>query len=329
MPKAIENPNDIVGSKFGKLTVDKFIGREKKGRQTEPMYICHCDCGTQDVKASRWVLLKGDKVSCGCAHKDAGKLATEDLSGQRFGRWTVLEQAPTRYSKCGKTRSIMWLCRCDCGTVKSVGARALKTGMSTSCGCFQKERVSEVLTDDLTGQKFGYLTVLSRNGSWRPKNGAKCGIRAVWHCVCDCGQECDVTGELLKSGDVTSCGCKRVSKYELYVTQYLESLGYINGVDYFKEKTYSNFVGLGGQNLRFDFLINLKQGCQVLIECQGQQHFKACDWFGGEEYLHRLQIHDSMKREFAKACGIRLIEVPYNKVLYSDVVRFLQDNGVN
>lgn len=64
----------------------------------------------------------------------------------------------------------MWLCECECGTRKAVGARALKTGMSTSCGCFQKERASKVSTDDLTGREFAHLKVMYRNGSYRPKN---------------------------------------------------------------------------------------------------------------------------------------------------------------
>lgn len=42
--------------------------------------------------------------------------------------------------------------------------------MSTSCGCFQKERASKVSTDDLTGREFAHLKVMYRNGSYRPKN---------------------------------------------------------------------------------------------------------------------------------------------------------------
>lgn len=97
MPKRIENPDDIVGTQFGKLTVVSYFGREKQGRQTVPMYICTCLCGTTNVKVSRWSLKRGYTTSCGCAHKDAGKRHTEDLTGKRFGRWTVLRQANTRY----------------------------------------------------------------------------------------------------------------------------------------------------------------------------------------------------------------------------------------
>lgn len=55
----------------------------------------------------------------------------QDLSGQRFGRWTVIE-----FIGVGPTR---WLCKCDCGVVRSVEAGNLKKGVSVSCGCFAIE----------------------------------------------------------------------------------------------------------------------------------------------------------------------------------------------
>lgn len=47
----------------------------------------------------------------------------QDLTGQRFHRWTVLKHV----------RKNHWLCRCDCGTEKPVSAPTLKNGSSRSC----------------------------------------------------------------------------------------------------------------------------------------------------------------------------------------------------
>lgn len=58
-----------------------------------------------------------------------------DITGQRFGRWTVLEYV-------GKSK---WLCKCDCGTIKSVSGCGLKNGKSASCGCLQKEKAREMM----------------------------------------------------------------------------------------------------------------------------------------------------------------------------------------
>lgn len=325
--------NDIIGKKFGKLLVKSYVGRELRGKKTwEHIYLCDCDCGQTDIKAVRSSLIKGDKISCGCAYKDAGERTLESLVGQRFGRWTVIDRAPNRVSASGKTRSIMWNCKCDCGRQKIVAARALKTGMSLSCGCLQKERVSEALTDDLTGQIFGHLTVLYRNGSWYPKNYGnakiKGGVRAVWHCKCDCGAECDAVGEFLKSGDVTSCGCSHTSKYEMYVLQYLENHNYKENVDFVREKTFSDLIGTGGGYLRYDFYLKLNPNEPVVIECQGEQHYKSVKWFGGEEYYQRLVTYDKMKYDYAVSHNIRVIYVPYTLTSYDAISKFLVENNL-
>lgn len=53
---------------------------------------------------------------------------------------------------------------------------------------------------DLTGQKFGRLTVIKQDGKY--KNGAR-----LWICKCECGNEKRVAGTHLVSGKIKSCGC--------------------------------------------------------------------------------------------------------------------------
>lgn len=55
---------------------------------------------------------------------------------------------------------------------------------------------------DLTGQKFGRLTVVSRAENNKRGN-------AMWNCKCDCGNEVAVLGTSLRIGDTKSCGCYR------------------------------------------------------------------------------------------------------------------------
>ena len=57
-----------------------------------------------------------------------------DLTGQRFGRLTVIERA-----KNTKNNKAQWLCECDCGNKKVVSAANLKNGGTISCGCRSKE----------------------------------------------------------------------------------------------------------------------------------------------------------------------------------------------
>lgn len=59
---------------------------------------------------------------------------------------------------------------------------------------------------DLTGQRFGRLVVLSREGSKIYANGRK---RSTWLCQCDCGNSVVATGHDLCRGMKKSCGCLR------------------------------------------------------------------------------------------------------------------------
>lgn len=61
-----------------------------------------------------------------------------DLTGQVFGRLTVIKLAPK--SKAG---NIKWECKCECGNVFYVHGSMLRRGGSNSCGCLSIEMTSE------------------------------------------------------------------------------------------------------------------------------------------------------------------------------------------
>ncbi len=63
-------------------------------------------------------------------------MAVIDLTGQVFGRLTVI-------SLVGRTkhRVSTWLCTCTCGKTKTVISGNLKSGITTSCGCYSAEQV--------------------------------------------------------------------------------------------------------------------------------------------------------------------------------------------
>lgn len=114
-----------------------------------------------------------------------------DLTGQRFGKWTVLEECEDR----DKYKRIWWECLCECGEQRKVSGKSLKAGQSKSCGCIKDE--------NLTGQRFGKLIVL-RKSEEKGKQG-----NTSWDCVCDCGNHTKVITSLLKNGNTKSCCCKR------------------------------------------------------------------------------------------------------------------------
>jgi hypothetical protein len=54
--------------------------------------------------------------------------------------------------------------------------------------------------EELTGRKFGRLTVLSDTGRRKSR-------RPIWLCKCECGESVEVLSKYLLAGDTRSCGC--------------------------------------------------------------------------------------------------------------------------
>lgn len=125
---------------------------------------------------------------------DVGKLI--DLTGERYGRWTVVRRAE---KKCGRDTTY-WLCKCDCGAERIVSGATLRRGESKSCGCLQRELASKQFTVDMVGQIHGRLIVIERYGHDGFGN-------ITWLCRCDCGNEKVIAGASLRSGNTRSCGC--------------------------------------------------------------------------------------------------------------------------
>ena len=82
-------------------------------------------------------LRNGTKTSCGCKRKKPRNGRFVDMTGKKIGKWTVLKRAPDHINKNG-SRSVKWICQCECGEIRSLFAGCLKSGGSKSCGCIGK-----------------------------------------------------------------------------------------------------------------------------------------------------------------------------------------------
>lgn len=65
-----------------------------------------------------------------------------DLTGRRFGRLVVIDQAPH------KRGLVAWNCLCDCGNMTIKTGSDLKSGRCNSCGCIRKERNNHYIHGD-------------------------------------------------------------------------------------------------------------------------------------------------------------------------------------
>ena len=180
------NMKDLTNKRFGKLTVIQKVGQNNKNNF---LWLCQCDCGNTKVIAST-NLISGHTQSCGCLNYSSKNM--EDLTGQKFGKLTVIKRGKTL-----KSGIVRWICECECGNVTIVDSGRLKNGMTKSCGCLKHQQSKRL--KDLTGQRFGRLTVIKRVKS-KNKN-------TMWLCKCQCGNEIIIPSRRLLNGETKSCGC--------------------------------------------------------------------------------------------------------------------------
>lgn len=119
----------------------------------------------------------------------------KDLTGQRFGKLTVIKRVDDYVSEKGR-REKRWECQCDCGNTTIVKEARLNENGTKSCGCLRLLKGNFI---DITGQKFGRLTVIEIAG--RNKG------RIMWRCKCDCGNEAIIPSYYIRTGASKSCGC--------------------------------------------------------------------------------------------------------------------------
>lgn len=191
-----------------------------------------------------------------------------DLTNQRFGSLQVIKIER-------RENGVWWRCRCDCGNEVIARSGSLKAGNKKSCGC------KSTRLNNLSGKRFGYLTVIER------KNNV--GEVPIWKCECDCGKIVDVYASNLRNGNTKSCGCmsgKMVSEKtrknlsgkkfgNLYV---LERLKDYRGESGYKSSVYKclcdcgNFINVRGSNLTSGHTTSC--GCNSSRKRIGEKNFK-------------------------------------------------------
>lgn len=281
---------DLTGQKFDKI----LILEKAPSRNRHVYWKCQCDCGNT-CEISGESLRRDIPHDCGCVKQQRQlqkqqelKLKQNWLVGKKFGKLTVISKTDERINN-----GVVWVCQCDCGNTKKVPTHLLTSGHTRSCGCL----VREVQGIDIAGQKFGKLTALY-------PCDYKLKQTIIWHCQCECGNECDIDGSNLRLNLTKSCGCISSSIGEDNIQKILQN----NSIKYKKEYVIKE-IG----NLRFDFAILDNEKIIRLIEFDGIQHFTSSTgaWNNYQDNLQKRQERDNRKNEWAKNNNIPLVRIPY------------------
>lgn len=177
----------------------------------------------------------------------------EDLTGKKFGRLTVIEQAEDKIRPNGE-HVAMWKCICDCQSdnpnseyVIKEGV-SLKRGLCKSCGCYQSDSLRKRQTKNLIGKRFGRLTVVQLSHYEELYGG---GSHAIWKCICDCQKEKEnpeyiyIPSNSLTTGNTKSCGCYKMDRL-------IESL-HLRKTENRYEKQDGYYIGYTSKNELFYF----------------------------------------------------------------------------
>lgn len=97
-----------------------------------------------------------------------------DLTGKKFGRLTVIEEAGR-----SKQKAVKWRCKCECGNETIVVSFSLRSGDTKSCGCLRREiaistgkkSIKKLHRDEL--KEGTRVTMLTRRTSKNNTSGAK------------------------------------------------------------------------------------------------------------------------------------------------------------
>lgn len=121
-----------------------------------------------------------------------------------------------------------------------------------------------------------------------------------------CGEEWHIKPSNFLSG--RRCPNCRLSRGEEAVRLYLEK----ENIFYHTQFTFDECRNV--HPLPFDFIVFLEGGNFILIEYQGEQHYKPVSAFGGEKAFKAQQKRDEIKRDFCKTHDITLVEIPYTNL---------------
>lgn len=276
---------ELTGQRYGRLTV--LAPAENIGSRTA--WLCRCDCGRETV-VKTCHLRSGHTKSCGCQNGEGGPRTALGLTYIDGTCVEMIRANTLRSNNTSGVQGVDWLAKkqrwratiCFKGKRRYLGSyekfedavkarkEAEENLFDTFLAAYSGEIPQSELKNaeeapppkardysgqrlDLTGQRFGQLTVLAP--------AENIGSMTAWRCRCDCGKELTIMTAHLRSGQM-SCGCK-------------QKWTFIDGtfVELIRAKTVrsNNTSGVTG----VEWVPNVNKW-KAVISFQGQRHYLGC-----------------------------------------------------
>ncbi len=193
---------DLTGKTFNNWLILSLSHKKDKVY----FYNCKCSCGNIHI-VSRNALIHNRSRQC---TKCARRARFIDLTGMVFHKWKVIKLDPT--TECISDKK--WICKCECGFVKSVLGGTLKQGASRMCLICSAKSRTRSYREISEGERFGKLQILQYLKS------------GLFLCKCDCGDQSEYRGYRLFRNMQDRCvKCTRLkNSYEEIRKSYWEQI---------------------------------------------------------------------------------------------------------
>lgn len=151
---------DLTGNVYGELTVKQMLRNYKNSGRT------YCMCAGTDGGS---YIVRQDALRSGATKYIKGACSAgraDDLSQKRFGRLVALYPTDERAAN----NSIIWFCKCDCGSYIKVSANNLKRQHTSSCGCKKRSYAERLIVNYLNTQDICFRTEKTFDDLKNPNN---------------------------------------------------------------------------------------------------------------------------------------------------------------
>lgn len=143
--------------------------------------------------------------------------------------------------------------------------------------------------------------------------------KGVFECLL-CGNIWEAKIHHIVRGD-SGCPKCSMSLGEIAVATWLDN----HNIEHTPQKKYDDLVGLNHRRLPYDFYLHKYN---LLIEYDGEQHFKPMGFWGGDEKLHYTEEHDKIKTDYAKKNNIPLLRIKYTEDINEVLTKYLKLESV-
>lgn len=298
---------DLTGQNFGRLTVLKLIGTDK---HQKAIWQCQCDCDKKTIVNVVGCSLTGKKTySCGCLRLERtienGRRNAVDYSYEIYNNLMFIESTDKRSGN-----QVVWKLLCLCGKTCEIRASSVVSGISKTCGrCHLLKDEYPNLIEEWDFEKNKELDL----------NDITCHTaKSVWWICKKCGHNWKTRVYSRSKG--SGCpNCHSPSKANDRFKRILEE----DGIEFEQEKRLEGCKYK--LPLRFDFYFPT---LNILVELQGEQHYKKGRYKDAEKYFELVRIRDQIKREYCKKNNIRLIEIHYCDFSEKRMKEILKEEGI-